>query len=145
MGNLFWFGGCLISWLSRKIKTVVTSTCAAEYIAASTTALDIQWIRELLGAILERTLPPTILTMDNTAAIEVARKSAKTKRSKYIAVCFHHIRSKVAAKEIDIRHGPSDHISTDALTKALRRDRFFRHLCAMGIRRWRAPNMPTAV
>lgn len=49
MGHLVWLGDYLVSWQSRRIKTVVISTCAAEYIAASTTAEELQWIRELLG------------------------------------------------------------------------------------------------
>lgn len=52
MGNLLWLGPNLVSWLSRRIKTVITSTCAAEYIAASTTALDVQCIREMLTEII---------------------------------------------------------------------------------------------
>lgn len=89
-GCLTFLGSCLISWQYRCIETVVTSTCAAEYISASVASEEIHWLREIVSEIFRRKLGPTRLQVDNRAAIEVARKSAKPNgRSTFSTVSSH--------------------------------------------------------
>ena len=57
-GFLIFFGTSLVSWRSRRIKTVVTSTFAAETIAASYTAEHLRWLRNILAAMLQRRTEP---------------------------------------------------------------------------------------
>ncbi len=143
-GNLIYLRGNLISWWSRRIKTVVTSTFAAEYIAASNTALNISWIRQMLSEIMGTTIEPTLLQMDNMAAIDVAKAKAPTKRSKYIDVRFDHVQDKIRAGIIQPMHTSSALLQADALTKPLTRDKFIQHrakLCVAGT----PQNIPTAV
>jgi hypothetical protein len=47
-GNVFLLAGGAISWLSRKQKSVSTSTTEAEYIAASTCVKQGVWLAQLL-------------------------------------------------------------------------------------------------
>eukprot|EP00171_Calliarthron_tuberculosum_P010767 IDg10767t1 len=119
--------------LVQVARYVKVSTCAAEYIAASNTAQELQWLREVLQALLQQKLPPCTMKFDNTAAIAVARKCAKTKRSKYISVRHHLIRDKVEAGEIALQHEPTATLAADALTKPLGRERFHAHRRAMGM------------
>lgn len=65
------YAGSPISWCSRRIKTVVVSTCAAEYISNSKTGEHITWLRSLIQEITGQSEAPTPLFNDNTAAEDV--------------------------------------------------------------------------
>eukprot|EP00171_Calliarthron_tuberculosum_P003510 IDg3510t1 len=121
MARLIFLGNALVAWQSRRIATVVTSTCAAEYIAASRAAEKVAWLRALLAQMTGKALPPTTLSVDNTAAIAVARATAKTRKSKYIDVHYHSVRDRIARGELVMRHKPSTQLAADALTKVAAR------------------------
>lgn len=46
-GTLEYYGNCLISWFSLRIRTVITIMQAAEYIGANNKAHEIQWLRKM--------------------------------------------------------------------------------------------------
>ena len=71
-----------ISWTSKRIKTVVDSTFAAEYIAASVTSQQMKWICTLYHQITNLKSPPSPLLMDNQGAITGAKSAAPTKKTK---------------------------------------------------------------
>lgn len=54
------------------MKTVITSTFSAEYIAESDTTLEIQWLREFITGIFSHNLPPTELGVDNKSSLEAS-------------------------------------------------------------------------
>ena len=126
-GNVIAYAGAPISWTSRRIKTVVTSTCAAEYIAASNTALQIQWLRHLVSELIAPLYEPTRLAMDNEAAKKIATTTAPTRKSKYIDIRYHHLRDKVRIGEIRPEHIPTMYMTADIFTKPLPQAAFIRH------------------
>lgn len=87
---------------------MVSSTRAAEHLAA-------RWLRALLQALAKRELPPTGRLMDNTAAIEIARMSAKTRQSKYISVRYHHPRDSVEKGDVSVMHQRTYMLAADAV------------------------------
>lgn len=125
-GNILYFAGTPISWCSRRIKTVVTSTCAAEYISNSKTGEHVTWLRSLLKETSKPQAKPTKLFNDNTAAEDIANSRGQTKRSKYIEVRWHHVRDLIARKMLQIVHIPSADLVADALTKCLPAPAFLR-------------------
>ncbi|XP_066333467.1 secreted RxLR effector protein 161-like [Miscanthus floridulus] len=50
-GVLVFLGSAPISWLSLKQKVVALSTCKAKYVAATTAACQVVWLRRLLGRV----------------------------------------------------------------------------------------------
>ena len=143
-GFLVMLGPHLISWRTATIKTVVTSTCSAEYIAASNAARHATWLSSLLCELLQKERPPLSLAMDNTGAIAVARKTSPTKRSKYIDVHYHVLRDLTERKLIAPHHVASRQLEADIMTKPLRLEPFTRHRASLRIAPpW--PHRPEAV
>lgn len=132
-GHILYYGGTPISWCSRRIKTVVTSTCAAEYISNSKTGEHLTWLRSLLKETHRPEKNPTKLFNDNSAAEDIANSRGQTKRSKYIEVRWHHVRDLISRKLTRIVHIPSAELVADALTKCLYAPTFLRHKKSMRI------------
>lgn len=130
-GNIFYYAGSPISWSSRRIKTVVTSTCAAEYISNSNAGLHVTWLRSLLKETHASPTAPTPVYNDNSAAEDVAQSRGQTKRSKYIEVRWHHVRDLIARHILKIIHVPSADLVADVLTKCLPAPAFLRHKKSM--------------
>ena len=126
-GNVIAYAGSPISWISKRIRTVVTSTCAAEYIAASNTTLQIQWLRQLASELLSPLNTPTLLEIDNEAAKCIANTTAPTKRSKHIDIRYHLIRNKVREGAIRLKHVSTTYMTADVFTMPLSQDAFIRH------------------
>lgn len=59
--TLLYYAGNLVDFPSRRIKTVITITCEAEYIAASVTTQHATWLNQLLEKILGYSIPPVLL------------------------------------------------------------------------------------
>lgn len=83
-----------IYWTSKQQTVVSLSTCEAEFIAASETARQCNWIHTLLTEIKFKA-PSTIPTLftDNQAAHQVAHNRASSKCRKYIDIRFKHCRA----------------------------------------------------
>ena len=144
-GLLIYYGKFVIAWQSKVIRTVVKSTFAAEYIAASRAAEGLVRIRRIQQQLVWKPLRPTVLQFYNTAAITAASCRSKTNRSKYIDVHYHAIRDKISKGIIPLQHERSAGLSPDALTKPLRKIKIQRHRDAMRVTYWSTANMPTAV
>lgn len=135
MGNLLYYAGTPVSWCSRRIKTVVVSTCGAEYISNSKSGEHVVWLRSLLQEMTGiKNTPPTPLFNDNSAAEDVAKARSQTRRSKYIDIRWHHIRDLIARKLLNVVHIPSAELVADALTKCLYAPAFLRHRATMQLK-----------
>lgn len=132
-GNLLYYAGSPISWCSRRIKTVVTSTCAAEYISNSKTGEHIAWLRSLLTETRAKPTGPTPLYNDNTAAEDVAHSRGQTRRSKYIDIRWHHVKNLISRGLLKIVHIASADLVADALTKCLYAPTFLKHKKRMNL------------
>ena len=58
-------GFALISWMSRKQKSMALSTAEAEFIAASMACCEAVWLRKLFGELFENVLDATVILCDN--------------------------------------------------------------------------------
>jgi KUP system potassium uptake protein len=67
---------------------------------------------------------PLQLLIDNKFAINLARNPVSHGRSKHIETRFHFIREQVMNGKIDVVHCPTHDQIADALTKAIKLDRF---------------------
>lgn len=138
-GNVLYYAGTPISWCSRRIKTVVISSCAAEYISNSKTGEHIVWLRSLVSEVLQKALPSTLLHNDNSAAETIAKSRGQTKKSKYIEVRWHHIKDLITRRLMDIVHIPCKTLVADVLTKFLYVTQFQFHRKQLKLTPWTTP------
>ena len=85
------FGSAVVSWFSRKQKSVALSSAEAEYMAASQANCEAIWLRKLLVGLFGRELRPTIIYCDNQSCIKLSENLAFHDRSKHIEIRYHFI------------------------------------------------------
>ena len=61
----------VVSWFSRKQKSVALSSAEAEYMAANMAACEGMWPRKLLGGLFKCELEATIVHCDNQSGIRI--------------------------------------------------------------------------
>ena len=86
---MFLFGG-LISFAAKRIKVVATSSAEAEYAAAAYTCKEIVFVRNLCDFFGIKVDGPTLLCVDNQAAIAVAENLGVTGRNKHFTDSIHY-------------------------------------------------------
>jgi hypothetical protein len=99
------------------IPTVVNSAMEASYAAMYLNALNATVDRQTLSD-LGHPQEPTIITYDNTAAGNMANKTAKVKRSKAIDMRYHWIQDRMQSGEFRINWKPGPHNIADFPSKA---------------------------
>lgn len=123
-GMVFYLNESLITWVSQKQRCVALSSCEAEFMAATATACQGIWLRNLLNQITGECIGPVILYIDNKSAIDLAKNPVFHGRSKHIDIRYHFICECVDRGEIVLKHVSSDIQRADTLTKALSTVRF---------------------
>lgn len=118
-GMVFYLSESLITWVSQKQRYVALSTCEAEFMAATATACQGIWLRNLLGMITDVKVGPVVIYVDNRSAIDLAKNPVFHGRSKHIDLRFHFIRECVERGEVIIKHVSSEEQKADIMTKAL--------------------------
>jgi hypothetical protein len=115
----FSLGDGVISWASRKQKTVAQSTCDAEYIACAEAARECMWLRMLTAEINLPQPHPTPLLTDNESALALAKDPRFHARAKHINTRCHYIRECIDNNDIYLSYvNTSDNIA-DIFTKPL--------------------------
>ena len=108
------------TWSSKKQSVVARSSTEAEYMALSFATTQILWLKALfvdLGIKLDPN--PSVIWCDNIGATTLAYNMLFHARTKHIEVDVHFIGEKVADKDVEVRHIPSEDQITDVFTKAL--------------------------
>lgn len=115
--HLVFLGNNLISWSSKKQKSVVRSSTKAEYWAIASATPEIMWLQSLmheLGVSLPSTPP---IYCDNIGATYLCANHVYHSRMKHIAIDFHFVRQKVQVGNLRISHVSSADQLEDALTR----------------------------
>lgn len=73
MGYCFFLNGALVSWSSKKQRTVSTSTTEAEYIAIGHAAREAVWIRRFINKMELETVDSLTLNGDNDMSITLTK------------------------------------------------------------------------
>jgi hypothetical protein len=123
-GFLFTLGSGIISWSSRKQKTVATSSCEAEYTAAFESSKEAIWLRTVLT---ELDMPPSASTQilcDNNATIVLSNDPMLHSRSKHFDIKYHFLRERVNNGELTLSYINTHDNVADLFTKALDRAKF---------------------
>ena len=91
-GCCFGLGSTVVSWLSRKQKSVALSSAEAEYMAASQAACEAIWLRKILCGLFDLELGPTEILCDNHSCIKLTENPVFHDRTKHIGIRYHFIR-----------------------------------------------------
>ena len=125
-GAVFIFGQAAISWGSTKQTSVALSSCEAEIMAASEAAKDALYLQAFLVE-LGLATPEQIasLSVDNTAAIDLAYNPQHHKRTKHIERRHFFVRECVEAMRLNVPYVRSPENLSDMFTKPLEARQFF--------------------
>ena len=137
------WGGCIESRLSTtgylesihdtpvywriKRQTVVTlSSGEPEYVALSTCAKDVSWIRKFFTEVCTQTawsesntIAPTTVEIDSTAGSSIANSQNMSVRNKHISLKYHHVRELIKNGVILLKYVPTNAQVADGLTKSM--------------------------
>jgi uncharacterized protein (DUF1330 family) len=132
-GMCFSLGSTMISWGSRKQKSVALSTAEAEDIAACEACTEAIWLRKLISDLFDQIPESTIIHCDNQSCIRLSELPVFHERSKHIEIKYYFIRDKVQEGEVKLEYIPNDEQTTDILTKPLSKIKFAYFREKMGI------------
>jgi hypothetical protein len=102
-GYCFTLGSGVVSWSSKKQKTITDSTCTAEYMAASKAGRELVWLRTLLWELGFGPTDATQLLCNNSAAVLLCGDQAFHNQVKHLDVKYHWIRECVENEELVVR------------------------------------------
>jgi hypothetical protein len=85
-------GSRVVSWFSRKQKSVALSSTEVEYMASSQASCEAIWFRKLLVGLFGRELSSTVIHCDNQSCIKLFENPMFHDRSKHIEIRYHFIR-----------------------------------------------------
>ncbi|GJV50731.1 hypothetical protein Tco_1446472, partial [Tanacetum coccineum] len=113
----------LVSWSSKKQKSIAISSTEAEYITLSGRCVQILWMRsQLTDYGFEFNKIP--LYCDNKSAIALCCNNVHHSRSKHIDVRYHFIKEQVENGVVKLYFVRTVYQLADIFTKALPEERF---------------------
>jgi len=134
-GFVIYFMGAPISFASKQLKVVALSSAEAEYAAASYTCREVVFVRNVLVDLGFHIQFPTVICVDNRAAIEIAHNIGVTSRNKHFVDAIHYFRHLVDHRVV---------VPTHVLTKYQRADGFTKCLGKSPFREWLRMLLPHA-
>jgi hypothetical protein len=116
-----------VSWTSKLQQTVALSTVEAEYMAASAATQEAVHLRNVLEALGEKQILPTVVFCDNQGAIQLTQNPVSHSRTKHIDVRAHFVRLMCESKIVKFNYVPTEHNVADMFTKPLAATKFALH------------------
>jgi hypothetical protein len=87
-GMCFILGSAMISWGSRKHKSVALSIAEAEYMESCEACTKVVWLRKLISDLFDQTPESTIIYCDNQSCIRLSEHPVFYERSKNIEIKY---------------------------------------------------------
>jgi len=123
-GILILLNNTPISWVSKRQKTVESSTYGSELVASRIAVeliISLRYFISMLGCQLE---PSSLLLGDNMSVVLNTTIPSSALKKKHLACNYHKVRESIAAKFINFAHIRSEDNMADLLTKPLSRPKF---------------------
>nr|GFB28262.1 retrovirus-related Pol polyprotein from transposon TNT 1-94 [Tanacetum cinerariifolium] len=132
-GSVQFLGERLISWSSKRQKSVSVSSTEAEYIALSGCCAQLLWMRSQLSdyGLGFNKIP---LYCDNKSAIALCCNTVQHSRSKHIDIRYHFIKEQVENGVIELYFVNTEYELAVLFTKAPGRDRIEFLINKLGMR-----------
>src|ERR1700678_704462 len=126
-GFCFYFLNSLVSWSSRKQRTVSTSSTESEYYALTNTIKEAIWLKLFLVLTQLPYHKPFPIFCDNQSTCTIAKTDAISSRTKHIDVRHHFIRQHINDGSFTVTWLPTNNMTADILTKPLMSTLFIHH------------------
>lgn len=133
-------GDSLVSWKTKKQRTVSRSSAEAEYRSMADTTCELKWLKRLLQQFGFSHPQPMRMFCDSQSAIYIAKNPVFHERTKHVENDCHTVRDAVQAKLLTTKHISTKHQPAYLLTKALPSPTFNYLLSKLDIR---TPSLPT--
>ena len=114
-----------IRWLSKRQKTVETSTYGSELVAARMAIdmiIEMRYILRMLGVKFE---PQSLLLGDNMSVVLNTTLPSSQLKKKHNAVAYHRVREAIAAGIVKFAHVDSKENVADIMTKSVDKATFY--------------------
>lgn len=131
-GHVFTMAGGAISWASKLLPTVATSTLEAEYMATAWATKELLWLRKLM-ATFQGSVQCGILRCDNQGALALMRNPTSHARAKHIDVCHHFVRERVSRGDLKVEYCQTGDMIADIMTKALTKAKHEKFMAELGV------------
>lgn len=118
-GYALFLGDSLISWKTKKQKTVSKSSAEAEYRGMSQTAAEVVWIYGILEDMGMKIPKPVTMFCDNKAAQHIAANPVFHERTKHLNLDCHYVRERIQEGLISTQFVKSSEQLADLMTKGL--------------------------
>lgn len=132
-GYCFYFLDSLMSWSSRKQRTVSTSSTESEYYALTNTIKEAIWIKLFLSLTSLPSPAPFPILCDNQSTCTIANTDSISSRTKHIDVRHHFIRQHLNDGSFITKWVPTSDMTADIFTKPLLSTLFLRHRDNLGL------------
>ncbi|XP_019179912.1 PREDICTED: uncharacterized protein LOC109175117 [Ipomoea nil] len=123
-GFAVYLGTNLISWLSKKQRTVARSSTEAEYKALADVSAEVTWVVSLLRELGLHSGEPATLWCDNLGATYLCANPVFHARTKHVEIDYHFVRDKVASGDFLVNYVSTADQLADIFTKPLPSPRF---------------------
>ncbi|CAI5532743.1 unnamed protein product [Closterium sp. Naga37s-1] len=118
-GYTFSLGSGSVSWRSTRSSSVLSSSCEAEIYAIAMAVQELRWLTYLLTDLGERPSSPTVLYVDNKAAIALCEEHRLEHRTKHIALRYFLARELQQRGQLRLTYVATRANTADVFTKAL--------------------------
>ncbi|KAJ0401726.1 hypothetical protein P43SY_003047 [Pythium insidiosum] len=95
---------------------------------------EVLWLRHLLTELGVLNMPPTVIYVDNQAAIAMVEHSGYQSRAKHIDLRYHFVRDAIESGELETKYVRSEDQLADFMTKAMPTPQFTKLVQLAGIR-----------
>lgn len=132
-GFVFKVGKSVVSWESRKQRTVALSSAEAEYMSLSDACKEALFLRKFLKELFNDNFNVVIFN-DNQSALKLCKNYIFHARTKHIDIRHHFIREHVSSGTIIVNYLNTKEMLADVLTKPLSKDshnQFTSQLCLL--------------
>ena len=124
-GIILFINNTPVRWISKRQKTVETSTYGSELVAARVATelvLEYRYRLRMLGVPIDG---PALMLGDNQSVVLNTTVPSSVLKKKHNAIAYHRVREAIAAKVIKFVHINSEDNFADILTKPLAPQKFY--------------------
>lgn len=133
-GYCFVLSGCVISYESRKQRTVALSSTEAEYMALAEACKEAIYLKNLMSELgMCNKNKPLRIYSDSQSSLKLASNPMFHKRTKHIDVRHHFARECVVNNKIEINYLQTSSMPADIFTKALCSNKHYKFIDLLGI------------
>jgi hypothetical protein len=134
LGCCFSIGSGIISWFSRKQRSVALSSAEAEHMAANLATCEALWLRKLLLGLFGQELEAIVIHCDNQSYIKLFENQVFHDHSKHIDIKYHFIWDCVQRAVVKLDYIQTDEQMAYIFTKALSKQKLMKFRDQMGLR-----------